>query len=204
MIVLTLPNREAVFSFLALFKSRTMLARVGLSNQAGRFPDRRAEAPTWGNVRGTWAKEKQPEGCWWGKALESGKARVHVEASVLIFGEGNGQRDVAAFVFHVIGFCPQIDQAGTLFLGKEPNLLGFLAVPESAVKGGNRDGLPVTDDAPDLFARTGFEIGSGLFRLQGRPLIEAEGLIHEAQNRFLAPARWANLNISLSAQGIPV
>ena len=93
-----------------------------------------------------------------GKALESGKARVHVEASVLIFGEGNGQRAVAAFIFHVIGFCPQIDQAGTLYLRKEPNLLWDFTVPESTVEGGNRDGLPISDDAPDLLAWTRFEI----------------------------------------------
>ena len=120
-----------------------------------------------------------------GKALKSGKARVHVEVSFLVLCEGNGQRTIAAFIFHVIGLCPEIDQAWALFLGKEPNLLGALAVPESAVEGGNRDGLPVTDDAPDLFARTGFEIGGGFLRLQGGPLIETEGLVHETQNSFL-------------------
>ena len=90
--------------------------------------------------------------------MESGKARVHVEVSILIFGEGDGERTIAAFIFHVIGLCPEIDQAGTLFLGKKPNLLRVFTVPESTVEGGNRDGLPITDDAPDLLAWTRFEI----------------------------------------------
>ena len=183
---------------------RATLARVGLSNQAAPFPRPRGRSPDVGQRARTVGKGKAARRLLAGKGLESWKARVHVEVSVLIFGEGNGQRAIAAFVFHVIGLCPEIDQAWALFLGKEPNLLGVFTVPESTVEGGNRDGLPITDDAPDLLAWTRFEIGSGLFRLQGGPLIEAEGLVHEGQQRFRLTAWAATEDVSLSAQGIPV
>ena len=88
----------------------------------------------------------------------SRQAGFHAQAVIGVQGEGDGQRTVAAFVFHVIGFCLQIDQAGALLMGKEPNLLGVFSQAETSVQVGNRDGLFVTDDRPDLFALSVSEI----------------------------------------------
>ena len=110
------------------------------------------------------------------------QAGVHSQVVVGVQGEGDGQGTIAAFVFHVIRLRPQIDQAGALFVGEEPNLLGILPAHKAAVEAGNRDGLLVADDRPHLFAGFFFEIRRGPVRLKGRPLVQAVGLVHESED----------------------
>ena len=104
-----------------------LLSSLGNSTAVWAKAARRADVAT------TWAKEKQPISDCSQIVLHSRQTGLHAQG-VVVYEKGNGQRTVAAFIFHVIGLRPQIDQAWALLVCKEPNLLGVLSADEASVQ----------------------------------------------------------------------
>ena len=188
---------EAAFLVVSVLKSPHVCPCFGLFLSLGNDPTSGVKAARGATWRETGKRKAALSDCSQ-IGRRSRQAGFHAQAVVGVQGEGDGQRTVAAFVFHVIGLCPQIDQAGALLVGKEANLLGVLSPAEASVQVGNRNCLSVTDDRPDLFAWSVSEIRRGLLRLKGRPLVQTVGLVHECEDRFLGSAGITHHDIRLS------